>query len=64
MALNLHYVDITYFNTLYNRNTTIRTHNEITFKDGCIVFAGGYRGSKYSIPCERVVSIKPLEEEE
>ncbi len=62
--LTLHYVDITYFNTLYNRPSTIRTHNEIEFKDGSIVFAGGYNGSKYAIPFERVISIKPIEEED
>lgn len=61
MALNLHYVDITYLDTLYNRNTTIRTHSEITFKDGAINFKAGGHG--YSLPFDRVVSIKPLEEE-
>lgn len=59
--LTLHYVDITYFNTLYNRPSTIRTHSEIEFKDGSIVFAGG--GHRYAIPFDRVISIKPVEEE-
>ena len=58
----LHYVDITYFNSLYNRNSTLRTHSEITFIDGCIKFTAGGHG--YLIGVDKIVSIKPLEEDD
>ena len=59
--MKLHYVDITYYSTLYNRPVTERTHNEITFKDGSIYFKAGGHG--YAIPFERVISITPIEED-
>ena len=50
---------ITYFNTLYNRESQYNVVGEIKFADGYAEFCAG--GHKRSIKVENIISIVPLE---
>jgi hypothetical protein len=54
-------MEITYFDTLYNREATMRVFGKITFDNGSLRFAS--MGHRYSIPAERVISIEPIGEQ-
>ena len=50
---------ITYFNTLYNRESQYIVLGEIKFSDGYAEFSSS--GHKRSIKAENIISIAPLE---
>lgn len=47
---------ITYFNTLYKRNSTINVFGDITFVNGRVEFASC--GHSYSIEMEYIIKIE------
>lgn len=50
---------ITYFNTLYKRESTYNAVGEIKFVDGYAEFAAG--GHRRAIKEEHIISIEPIE---
>ena len=55
------YVDVIYFNGLYNRNSTIRTSDSLVFEDGTVRFHAGGHG--YEIATEYIRGIVPVQED-